>query len=227
MNDYVTLIRKMIAPTHRKVTNMIRRGAVVIVNASSKMQSLQITCRKGELLSDVEHMEPYGYTSHPHKGAEDLTVFPAGNGSHGIVITCADRRYRLKGLEAGEIALYTDEGDKIHFKRGRNVELTTNTFTVNAATKIELTAPDVVITASNKITATTPEVAASAKVTAVDDISTQAAVKASTDVYDQFGAPTQSTMSGMRQIFNVHKHVEQGTGDGDDTSVPTQLMEGS
>ncbi len=56
-------------------------------------------------------------------GAEAITLSVGGHRSHTVVINVDDRRYRLKGLKGGEVALYTDEGDFIHFQRGRIAKL--------------------------------------------------------------------------------------------------------
>ncbi|MFX7731855.1 hypothetical protein ABTK10_20205, partial [Acinetobacter baumannii] len=39
--------------------------------------------------------------------------------------------------------MYTDEGDSIHMKRGRIVEVTTETFVLNASKKVILKSPEV------------------------------------------------------------------------------------
>ncbi|MNP68014.1 Bacteriophage Mu Gp45 protein [compost metagenome] len=64
-----------------------------------------------------------------------------GDRSHGVVLVVSDRRFRLQGLEPGEVALYTDEGDFLHFKRGRVIEVTTATFKVSAETAVEFDTP--------------------------------------------------------------------------------------
>ncbi|MFV2291099.1 baseplate assembly protein, partial [Escherichia coli] len=42
---------------------------------------------------------------------------PAGDRSHGVVVVVADRRYRLKGLRRGEVALYDDQGQSVVLTR--------------------------------------------------------------------------------------------------------------
>jgi phage baseplate assembly protein V len=123
------------------ITNMIARGVVAMVNAGSKMQGLQLRLTAGEIKGGVEHFEPYGYTSHPLPGAEALVVFVGGDRSHGVAIVVGDRKFRLQGLKPGEVALYSDEGDTLIFKRGREVELATRSFVVNATEQILLNAP--------------------------------------------------------------------------------------
>lgn len=114
------------------IRNLLSRGVIRLVNSAAKCQLVQIEMLGGELKDDVEHLEPYGYTSCPHDGAEHVAVFPDGDKSHGVVLVVADRRYRLKGLKKGEVALYTDEGDRIVLRRGRRVEIKTMTLAVEA-----------------------------------------------------------------------------------------------
>jgi phage baseplate assembly protein V len=100
-----------------ELNNMIGRGVVKIVNAALKMQGLQVSLLAGELKGGLEHFEPYGLTANPQPGAEAVVLFPGGDRSHGIVIGVADRRYRLRGLAGGEVALYDDLGHIIKLGR--------------------------------------------------------------------------------------------------------------
>lgn len=97
--------------------NVISRCTVALANSVSKMQALQVRMLAGEVKDSVEHLEPYGYTSHPHAGAEGVAVFPGGDRSHGVVIVVADRRYRMQGLKPGEVALHDDLGQCVHLTR--------------------------------------------------------------------------------------------------------------
>lgn len=123
------------------LTRMLARGTVVLATATNKLQALQMRLTAGEIKGDLEHFEPYGYTSCPHPGAEGIALFLGGDRSHGIVVCVADRRFRLKELEPGEVALYTDEGDSLVFRRGRIIELDTATFRVKASEKVEFDTP--------------------------------------------------------------------------------------
>ena len=137
------MIARMMAPLARSVGNMLARGTVVLANAATKMQSLQVRILDGEAKDGVEHFEPYGYTSRPHAGAEALLQFFGGDRSHGVAFMVADRRYRLTGLESGEVALYDDLGTKIVIKRGNVIEVT-------AATKVRMITPLLEVTGEIK-----------------------------------------------------------------------------
>jgi len=123
--------------------SMLVRGTVVIVDAAKKLQSLQVRLTAGEIKDGAEHFEPYGFTSNPLAGAEVLTAFIGGDRSHAVVLVAADRRYRVQSLESGEVAIYTDEGDKIHFKRGRIIDIETETLNIKATNSVNFDTPTI------------------------------------------------------------------------------------
>lgn len=114
----------------------------------------------GETITNREIFQHYGFSSRPvdadedsKEGAENIVLI-SGN----VIFSVAedDRRYRI-AIEKGEVALYTDEGDKIHFKRNKQI-------LVQSSNKITLDAvEDVEIINAKRLTATLTE---SADVTA-------------------------------------------------------------
>lgn len=96
---------------------MLARGVVRVVSSGKKMQTLQLSMLAGDPKDDIEHFEPYGHTSCPLPGAEAVAAFFDGDRSHGVVLVVADRRYRLKNLAAGEVAIFDDQGQKVHLTR--------------------------------------------------------------------------------------------------------------
>ncbi|GFM51460.1 phage baseplate assembly protein V [Pseudomonas capsici] len=139
------------------LNRMLARGTVVLARASSKMQALQMHLTAGEIKDDMEHFEPYGFTSNPLPGAEGIAAFIGGDRSHGLLLVVADRRYRLNALQSGEVAIYTDEGDRIHLKRGKVIDIETNTLNVKAAVAVNFDTPQ--ITQTGKIVSRGDQVA--------------------------------------------------------------------
>ena len=121
--------------------NILARGLVALGNSASKLQSLQLRLLAGEVKDNVEHLEPYGFTACPREGAEALAGFIGGDRSHAVVIVVADRRFRLQGLKPGEVALYTDEGDRLHFKRDRIIDIETVTLNIKATDSVNFDTP--------------------------------------------------------------------------------------
>lgn len=124
-------IHKITAPLARRVRLMVGRGVLALVNDALKMQSVQVQLLSGEV-RDMERFQDYGFTSVPHSGAEVLAAFIGGNRDHGVAIKVDDRRYRLKALANGEVAIYDDLGQKVHLHRNGVLVHTPMTFRVEA-----------------------------------------------------------------------------------------------
>lgn len=198
----MTDMRQVIRNLQNRVMLTVARCVVTLVDDSLKMQGLQVALLKREVRDNVERVQNYGYTSKPHAGAEGVVVFVGGNRDHGLCIAVDDRRYRLTGLADGEVAIYTDEGDKIHLKRNNLIEVTTETFRVNAGTKVEINTPLYEITAP---------------------LSTFSGdVQSDGDILDDANG-TGKTMAQMRTTYNSHHHGGVQTGSGS-TSTPTEGM---
>lgn len=144
-------LARLIAPYARRLGNLLARGVVSAVNAAAKMQTVQVKLLAGEIKDRVEHVEPYGYTAHPLPGAEAVAAFFDGDRSHGVVIVVADRRYRLVGLAPGEVALYDDQGQKVHLTRaGIVVDGAGKPITLTNTTKVRMEAPLLEVTGEVK-----------------------------------------------------------------------------
>ncbi len=168
------------------------RGKLTRNNSASPIQLAQAAGLADELLQNVELMQQYGYTSNPPSGSECIVLPLGGRTGHGIIIATEHGTYRLKNLKPGEVALYSDEGDSIVLKRGRIIEVTTQTFRINAATAIELNAPVITGNASGSVSFNTPTVNASAAIVAQGEISDHG----------------NKSMSAMRTVYNGHTHLD-------------------
>lgn len=133
-----------------RIMMMVARGVLRGVNDGAKRQLLQVELLKGEVRDNVERMQNYGFTSHP-TGGDVAVVFVGGNREQGIAVAVDDRRYRLS-LNAGEVAIYDDLGNK--------VELLRDMVKVTAVQHLEAVAPttkiisDVIIEGSLSVTGT-------------------------------------------------------------------------
>ena len=116
-----------------RVSMMFSRGVLRNVDDANGRQQLQVELLKNELRDGVEHMQNYGFTSHP-KGGDVAVAFIGGNREQGIVLVVDDRRYRIP-LQAGEVAIYDDQGNKI--------ELLRDMVKVTAIAHVEVVAPTI------------------------------------------------------------------------------------
>ena len=188
---------KMLAPFARRLGNMLARGSVASANGAGKMRTLQIRMMADETKDNVEHFEPYGFTSEVMPGSEPIAAFFDGDRSHGVVLVVADRRYRLTGMKSGEVALYDDQGQKVYLTRtgivinGANLPLVIQnvpTATIKAGTKVRFETPLLEVTGQIK------------------------------DMSDSTG----KTMLAMRSTYNGHTHHENDVHG--ETNNPTQQM---
>ena len=65
-------------------------------------------------------------------------LFVGADRSHPVVLAVDDRRYRVQALKDGEVVIYTDEGDRIHLKRERTIEVTTKHFVLKAEDDVRI-----------------------------------------------------------------------------------------
>lgn len=116
-----------------RVRMMFSRGVLRAVTDSGPRQQVQVELLKDELRDGLEHMQNYGFTSHP-TGGDCAVAFNGGNREQGIVLVVDDRRYRIP-LHAGEVAIYDDLGNK--------VELLREMVKVTAVQHVEVVAPTI------------------------------------------------------------------------------------
>lgn len=102
---------------NNSIQNIVARAVISALDTAKKCQAVGLKLIAGDPKQGVEHLEPYGFTSAAQSGAEAVVLFPGGDRSHGVVITVADRRYRLKGLKRGEVAIYDDLGQSVTLTR--------------------------------------------------------------------------------------------------------------
>lgn len=97
-------------PIRDRMQMMVGRAILSAVDDSKTLQSLQIELTADEAQDGVEHFQAYGFAAHPKPGAEAIALAVGGLRSHALVIGVADRRYRMKAMQEGEVAIYDDQG---------------------------------------------------------------------------------------------------------------------
>jgi phage gp45-like len=112
--------------TADRMGGAIARGTLEKVSDTPRMQEVDVKLAHGEPANGVELFQPYGFTGVAQpptteggkkRKAEVVLLFPTGSRSHPIALMVGDRRYRLKGLQNGEVALHDDQGQKVHITR--------------------------------------------------------------------------------------------------------------
>lgn len=133
-------VNNMLAPLARRVSLMVGRASLAAVIDGGKRQFIQFMALAGEVKDKVEHVQPYGFASHAEAGAQVIFLSVGGNRDHVIAICVDDPRKRI-GLEPGEVAIFTDNGNKIVMKPDGTIEVTTTTMTIKASDKVRCETP--------------------------------------------------------------------------------------
>lgn len=176
MSVMAQLVRDQVLRVTSKVRQAFR--ATAVKNTHGPLIGVEMQGLAGESVS-AELAQHYGFSSAPLPGAEYVVIPIGGNSSHCVVVASEDGRYRLQ-LKDGEVSLYTDEGDYVHMKRGRMIEVVTD---------------DLVFKVKNKVRFETPVVEMSG------DQHVEGSIKADGEIADH----TRS-MQADRLIYNGHNH---------------------
>jgi len=133
----------------RRAFMAVARGVLSAIDDTQQAQSLQLDLLDGETADGIERFQNYGLTSVPFPDAEAVMVSVGGLRSHGIVVAVEDRRYRLVGLAAGEVALYDDQGQVAHLTRDGILISSPLKVSIHSDAEVDVTAPKVVITSDD------------------------------------------------------------------------------
>ncbi len=137
-------LQRALAPTVRRLRALVNRATLVRVDDSAQPQRVQVTALAGERLSDVPRLQNYGFSCHPPAGSSALLISIAGSRTHPVAIL-AEHDSRLRDLEAGEVAIYTDQGDSIVIERGGLIR-------IKAANRVRIESPLVEIIGALTVT---------------------------------------------------------------------------
>ncbi|TAK94153.1 phage baseplate protein [Patescibacteria group bacterium] len=102
-----------------------------LLNASGSLQLLgggkvQVKVMDDEILTNIDHVMPYGFSHSPRAGAKTHLIFPSGDRSYGVAMVVGDKRYEMT-LQGGEVALHNDVGDYVCIKTGGVIEAKAST----------------------------------------------------------------------------------------------------
>ena len=121
-----------LAAITRRLRNVLRLGVLLRSDDTGAVRLLQAQIGD-ETLTDIAHIEPYGFTSRAKTKAALVLAALKGNPAHTVCLNTGGGTYRLTGLAEGEAALYDDLGNVVHLMRDK--------IRVNAVTALDATAP--------------------------------------------------------------------------------------
>ena len=134
----------------------IERGTVTISKNDDELRELQVEQQSDEVRQDVEHMEPYGFSSEPYtdKKTDAITFYTDESHELGFVMCVADRRFRVKSLKTGEVVIYDDKKRHVYLKQdGIEIDGADSPITVKTTDSVKVTVgKEVVVNAAQDIT---------------------------------------------------------------------------
>ncbi|APJ03943.1 phage baseplate assembly protein [Silvanigrella aquatica] len=124
------LIQAMVNPIARKLNLIISKCTIKMVDDKTKTQTIQSEIITGEIREKIERWQEYGYTSHPPLESEGLCVFLGGERDRGYIIATENKKTRKNEIKEGEVCIYTNEKDFLHFQNKNKVLLKTHEYTI-------------------------------------------------------------------------------------------------
>lgn len=126
------------------------RGVVTRVRTAKGLaQAVQVQVAGSpagpQVLDLIDQAQPYGLSARPLEGAEAVLLALGGSREATVAVQVADRRYRRKGLKAGEVYLHNDADDYVGLRQGGLVHLV-------GSTEVRITAPLVKIEGDLQVT---------------------------------------------------------------------------
>lgn len=158
-------LQNQIERLHRKILMASAPVKITATDDSGPIHRAQVYVNgTPETIDDVAVMQIYGLASHALPGTDATAMFVNGQRSNAVIIATGNQKYRLRGLQAGEVALYTDEGDYVRLNRGKIVEIkaqehcviTTKVATIKAEDGCEIETKTVTVKASDKMRVEAP-----------------------------------------------------------------------
>ena len=126
----INLLHKALAPIRVRLSNIVNRAVLSMVNDSGSMQLIQVQVFSDEVADGVEHPQEYGYSSNcPIAGAGVVVMCPAGSRDQILALLVSNPSLRIKSLAPGESAMYNGlTGDTLVCKEDDTILATTEKF---------------------------------------------------------------------------------------------------
>lgn len=189
---------------------MVGKCVITAINTSGDTSKVQINLLADTTQDDVDFWQHYGFTSAPPADTRALMVSVGGNQDHGVVIATENGKFRIKDLKPGETCIYSEWGDKIHFKENNVVDFKTKELNIKCAEKVNIDSPIVSISGDIE----------SDSLKTNKDITAGGNVGASGEVSGSQVKDSSGSLGGLRLWSSTHVHTSAAPGS--PTTPPVQ-----
>ena len=112
----------MINQVFSRLKLLFAKGKVLRIGADT----VQVRVLDEETLSNIERVEPYGFSYRPLPGCQGYLLFPEGDRSYGVAIVIGDKQFQMD-LQPGEVAMHDDQGNYAKIRRDGVIEVKAST----------------------------------------------------------------------------------------------------
>jgi phage gp45-like len=157
-------LQNQIDRLYRRILMNVAPAKILATDDTGPIHRVQVNLNGGpEIVDQLPVMQHYGLNAHAPVGSAATALFIAGQRSNPVIVATGNQKARLRNLKPGEVALYTDEGDSLHFARGQAL-------TVNAGNSFGVTTKAATIKGSDTVTLDSPVVHATKDLTAAGKV---------------------------------------------------------
>lgn len=121
--NFIDQFNRLLAPIRMLLRQMATKGSIDSVDDSGAMQEVKVITGDGEVLDQLERIQPFGLTSVPERDDEVIVLILNGDPAHAIAIQVGASSRRPTGLAEGEVAVWRDSSNKVVFKANGDIEL--------------------------------------------------------------------------------------------------------
>jgi phage baseplate assembly protein V len=102
------ILDRFLQPIRNKIFLLVGRAILAAIKNSEKTMKIQVKGLSGEVITDIERVQNYGFESYPIVGSSEAVVlFVNGNRDQGVAVCVHDREYRPTDLASGDVAVYS------------------------------------------------------------------------------------------------------------------------
>lgn len=175
-------------------------GVIGTIKRTSPVQRATVDGLANEGIPGVELWQHFGFTSVPPVATQAIVLPLGGKTSASVIVATENAAFRLVLNDAGEAAIYNQDGDYIWLQRNGHIK-------VKASINVLIDCPTVNATGNMAVAG---NISAGGNVTAIGTIT------------DKLGSGGKA-MDEMRTTYNGHDHNESNT-PGGHTATPNQTM---
>lgn len=185
-----------------------------VLKRSTENQKRVVDCEilHNENQKNIEHFEPYGFTSQPVPNAEVLLLCFDGDRAHVVTPCITDKRYRPK-VQEGEVCIFDNLGRKIYLKKdGILIDGNASNITITTSANVQINCANATVKAQN-VTIDAPQTECTGNLTVKGTIS----ANDGTCRMEGGNITTSGDVVADNISLKNHTHTEQG--DGQETST--------